>query len=364
MGKKKHSSKVSMNDIAKKLKISKNTVSLAFRGVPCINENTRDLILKTAKELGYVYKKNLSAKTNINPASRNICLIMSSSEKNRVSFFSYIQYGVEAEAKKNNINTILYYLDECEANNEIPLCIKDGIVSGILTLGNFNKNHIYNILDYGLPTVIIDQYFDDIPANYVITDNISSAYIATKFLIECGHRNIGFCGNIHRASSFYDRFVGFTKAMKHFNIPQNAYEKYCILDSDFQKLVYKDLSQGVNQIKSLPELPTAFLCCNDTEAVALYKIFEEIKINIPKDISIMGFDNDSFATRVSPELTTMNVKKEYTGARAVQLLIDIMNGANNCYQKILILANLIERQSVVNIINKSSEQFPLKNSLC
>ena len=346
MARNKSSKKVSMNDIAKKLNISKNTVSLAFRGVPCINQNTRNLILKTARELGYEYKKSPSTKRDTSTTSRNICLIMSSSEKNRVSFFSYIQYGIEAEAKKNNLNTILYYLNESDTNNDIPLCIKDGIASGILTLGNFDKNQIYTILNYGLPTVIIDQYFDDIPAHYVLTDNISSAYIATKFLVECGHRNIGFCGNIHRASSFYDRYLGFVKAMRYFNITQDVYEKYCILNSDFQKIVHKDISLAINRIRSLPALPTAFFCCNDTEAVALYKIFEEIKVNIPKDISIMGFDNDFFSTRVSPELTTMNVNKEYTGARAVQLLMDIMNGATSLFQKIAITANLIQRQSV------------------
>lgn len=351
MDRNKPSKKVSMNDIAKKLNISKNTVSLAFRGVPCINENTRNLIFKTARELGYEYKKRSREKKHASETSRNICLIMSSSEKNRVSFFSYIQYGIEAEAKKNNLNTILYYLNEYDANNEIPLCIKDGIVSGILTLGNFEKKHIMNILNYGLPTVIIDQYFDDIYADYVLTDNISSAFVATKYLIECGHKKIGFCGNIHKASSFYDRYIGYAKAMNYFNIPDDLYNKYCILDSNLIKLANSNISQATKQITSLPELPTAFFCCNDYEAVALYKILEEVNISIPRDISIIGFDNDIFATRVSPELTTMNVKKEYTGERAVQLLIDIINEKNNCHQKINIPANLIERQSVCIIKN-------------
>ncbi|HOQ00396.1 MAG TPA: LacI family DNA-binding transcriptional regulator [Acetivibrio clariflavus] len=89
-----------MEDIAKKVGMSKNTVSLALRNMPGINAQTRKLIFETAKQLGYEYKKNSSQNSSSDTSYKNICLIFSKDTHKSEGFFSYIQYGVESEAKK------------------------------------------------------------------------------------------------------------------------------------------------------------------------------------------------------------------------------------------------------------------------
>lgn len=338
--------KVSMDDIAKKLNISKNTVSLALRGMPGISEQTRKLIFDAAKELGYEYKKSLKPAANKETESKNICLILSKNIRNTIGFYSYIQFGVEGEAKRNNLNTILYYYDEDDENFETPLCIKDGMVSGIITLGHVARNNLNTIVSYNLPVVVIDEYFDNLKLDYVLTDNLCGGYMATEYLIKRGHRKIGFSGDIRWASSFYDRYYGYLKAMSDYSLQVNS--PYNLINKGMQKLVDKDIMLVVKELKSLPDLPTAFFCCNDPEAIALYKAFEIMGIKVPDDVSIIGFDNIDSARNVSPELTTMHVEKELMGIKAVQRLVEKMQDKIGVPQKILISTTLVERQSVTD----------------
>lgn len=344
--------KVNMDDIAKKLNISKNTVSLALRNMPGVSSSTRKLIIDTANEVGYVYKKSITAPAAKENESKSICLILSKNMRNLIGFYSYIQMGVEEEAKRNSLNTILYYYDEYDENFETPLCIKDDMVSGIITLGHVTRNNLNKIAGFNIPLVVIDEYYDNINLDYILTDNLCGGYMATEYLIQHGHRKIGFSGDIHQASSFYDRYYGFLKAMGDYSLQVDS--PYGLIGKGLQKYINKDISPVVNELKSLQEFPTAFFCCNDPEALALYKAFEIMGLRVPEDISVIGFDNTDAAGNVSPELTTMNVKKELMGIIAARRLVEKMQDKPCIPQKILIPTTLVERQSVMDLSSSFS----------
>jgi LacI family transcriptional regulator len=333
--------KVTMEFIAQKLGITKNTVSLALRNMPGVSQKTRNEIRQMAEKYGYKYKK--PANSNGCSKTESICLMLSNNIRNSVGFFSFIQYGIESEAKRNNLNTILYYFDD-DKEFVPPMCIKDGIVSGIVTLGPISKKTVTSILDLNLPVVIIDDFFDDIKASYILTDNLSGGYLATEYLIESGHREIGFLGNIFAAPSFCDRYMGYLKAMALYQLPVNS--SYSILDKNISSLFEESLDKAVKEIEKIPKLPTAFFCCNDSESIHLYKVLSSMGISVPEDISIIGFDDIESSKDVSPELTTMHIYKEAMGERAVKKLIDRINGEKLMEEKILLPTVLIKRQSV------------------
>jgi LacI family transcriptional regulator len=331
--------KVSMLDIAQRLGISKNTVSLALRGMPGINEQTRQLIISTANELGYSYTRN-------NDSSKNICLILSKSTRNSVGFFNYVQFGMEAEAKKQGLNVIIYYYDESIENFEVPLCIKDGMISGIITLGRVSRKTANTILGFDLPVVMVDHYFDNINIDYILTDNISSGYVATEYLIKNGHTKIGFIGNIHASISFSDRYQGYLRALSHYNIPVVS---DFIIHKSMEDLAASSPSLLVQELQSLKNMPDAIFCCNDSEAITVNKAFYELGIKVPEDISIIGFDDIEFSRSMSPELTTMRVEKEIMGKKAVEKLVKIMDDDLVMPEKLLLSTSLIERKSVTTI---------------
>jgi LacI family transcriptional regulator len=331
--------KVSMKSIAKQLGVSKNTVSLALRGIPGISENTRKLVLDTAAELGYQYRPSGRQEKS----AKNLCLVVPRSAQNSIDFFSLIQMGIEDEAKKNNMNTILHYYDESDEEFQTPLCIKDNIVSGIITLGRVSENTVKTLCSYKLPIVLVDNYFDDLEIDCVLSDNQSGGYIATEYLIRNGHRDIGFFGSIDASISYYDRYMGYTKAMmKNGLVADDNLAVFIDNDAD----LYKQAVGKLKEIQSAGSLPTAFVCRNDAGAIFLYKVLKQLDILIPEQVSVIGFDDINTAADISPELTTMQVNKEWMGRKAVMKIISLLGEPNRVGEKLLLAAKLVERNSV------------------
>ncbi|AEY67871.1 LacI family DNA-binding transcriptional regulator [Clostridium sp. BNL1100] len=332
--------KVTMDNIAEKLGISKNTVSLALRGMPGISENTRNLIEQTANGMGYRYKA--SVRKSI--MARNLCLIIAKSTRDSIGFFSYVQLGIEDEAKKNNFNTIIHYYDENDEGFETPNCVKDGMVSGIITLGRISHKTINCIIGYDLPVVMVDNYFDNLAMDCILTDNHSGGYAATEHLIDCGHTKIGFLGDISASISFYDRYQGFLKALGDRGIEFK--EVFSIIGKKLEELPKKDIEALICEMKVKAGLPDAFFCCNDAEAIVFLKVLKNMGISVPDEISVIGFDDIENAGNVTPELTTMRVQKELMGKRAVCRLIEKLEHEIKPTEKILLSACLVKRKSV------------------
>ncbi|MDP4179794.1 MAG: LacI family DNA-binding transcriptional regulator [Bacillota bacterium] len=339
--------KVSMEDIAEKLGITKNTVSLVFRNMPGISEKTRKSVLDTAKQLGYKYKRDSRSYEVRKPGLNNICLLQSKSTYDTTGFFAFIQLGIEAEAKKNNLNLILHVYDDGNENFEIPRCITEGIVAGVITIGRVSRNTAKILKSLDMPMVMVDHYYDDILVDYVLSDNLSGGYNATEYLINHGHKSLGFSGEIKAAISFYDRYLGFMKAHEANNIEFDP--RLSITDKCIGVLINESFEDAVNEIKKLPTMPSAFFCCNDYEAISIMKILNSLGYLIPSDISIFGFDNIDSSHSTTPRLSTLNVQKELMGSKAVQRLIERINNPKGPKEKILLSTEIIERQSVKNI---------------
>lgn len=337
--------KVTMDSIAMKLGISKNTVSLALRGMPGINETTRRNIEAAAESMGYRYKKSARQ-----PGTRNLCLVIAKATRDSIGFFSFIQLGIEDEAKKNNVNTIIHYYDESDEVFEIPNCVKEGMVSGIITLGRISRKTIDAIITYDLPVVMVDNYFDDLFMDCVLTDNQCGGYFATEHLINCGHTKIGFLGDIYASVSFYDRYQGYLKALREYGLEYK--EEHSIIDRKLENVANEKITLIMEAMKSQAGLPSAFFCCNDAEALVILKVLLNMGISIPGEISIMGFDDIETSRSVTPELSTMRVQKETMGRRAVSKLLNKLDNPGEPIEKILLSANIIKRQSVKSIGSK------------
>ena len=336
--------KVSMNTIAGRLGVSKNTVSLALRGIQGINENTRKLILDTAFELGYQYK----ASGKQEESARNLCLVVPKSAQDSIDFFSFIQVGIEDEAKKNKLNTILHYYDENDDGFHTPLCIREGMISGVITLGRVSEKTVRVLDTYGLPIIMVDHYFDDLEIDCVLTDNHCGGYIATEYLLKHGHTNVGFFGDIKASISFYDRYMGYLKALNNYNIEKEQDSVKFIYYSGF--CAYEETIEALKRLIEQDKLPTAFVCCNDAGAIILYKILKQLSISIPEQVSVVGFDDIDAASDISPELTTMQVKKEWMGRKAVLKLLSRFGENDGISEKLLLSATLIERNSVKKLV--------------
>jgi DNA-binding LacI/PurR family transcriptional regulator len=340
--------KVTMKDIASLLNISINAVSLALNDRVGVSEDTKVLIIKTASEIGYFDENPSYISKN---TTKNICLMIESRFFTDVPFYSKVILGIENESKKNGYDIIVNFLNTEEF--EIPACIENRKVSGILMVGTIKDEHVKIIKSYNIPIVMVDHASQLVSTDAILTQNISGAYMATQYLIDKGHRNIGFCGDIDASFSFKERWLGFYEGVREFNVNKtlNVEEisKFSVVGAIEQYVLQRNYSELAKLVSNLKVLPSAWVCSNDTTAICLYYALEILGLKVPVDASIIGFDDIDLCTVVRPQLTTIRVNRELMGEKAVKRLLWRINNGNEPYVKIGMEVSFIERESVRDI---------------
>lgn len=332
--------KISMKDIADALHVSINTVSLALNNKSGISEETRQAIIHKAKEMGYTIA------TQAKPV-RNIALLLNKRYIKNLSFYSRVVYGITNYANQNNYNVIVDFFDNDMP--ALPQAIVNNSVDGILTAGNISDKFLILLNKTHLPLVSIDYMSYHLTTDSVGTQNLQGGYSATQYVIGRGHRKIGFVGDIHYSNSLRERWLGFCSCIQDYTSTGVCQEhvKYSILGTIAPSVIHKDYRTLIDEIRVLPELPTALVCCNDETAICLYQALDSLGIHPGKDISIIGFDDVENAMLVQPNLTTMHVPKKQMGETALMRLCSRIENPALPLQDITLPVYLIERESVV-----------------
>ena len=339
--------KVTMKDIADKLNLSINAVSLALNDRVGVSEDTRGLIIKTANELGYFD----GASSYINKNTKNICLMIESRFFKEIPFYSKIILGVETESKKNNFDVITNFIDT--AQFIIPACIENRKVSGILIVGSIKDEFVREIMRYNIPIVTVDHASQLISTDAILTQNITGAYMATQYLIDKGHKDIGFCGDINASMNFKERWVGFNESLRESQIykglPIANMSRFSITGPIENLVLNRNYSELAKIVSKLEELPSAWVCISDNTAISLFYALEILGIKVPKQASIIGFDDIDLCEIIRPHLTTIRVNKELMGEKAVKKLIWRINNPSQPFEKIGLEVTVIERESVMDL---------------
>lgn len=335
--------KVSMQDIAARLGISKNAVSLALNSKPGVSEELRKMVLKAAEELNYGSFGDNKKKSNY------ILVLIPEYIINDKIFYFEIFWSIEKHTKHHGYHSIVSSVTkEMEERLLLPEMFYEINFSGIMAVGVMDKTFVKKLGSTNLPLVIVDNYYDDLPLNAVVTANIEGAYTITKYLVDNGHREIGFIAPIATTASFYERWCGYNRAMLEAGLQVNA--SYCITQSSPIEISLTDAEPIKSCINKLDRLPTAWFCGNDRIALTLAGLMLEKGINVPEDVSIAGFDDIEAANLVTPGLTTMNVNKTLLGVKAVDLLLKKIK-RNEEKEVVKIFSELVVRSSVKNIKN-------------
>lgn len=341
-------SKVTMKDIAEKLNISVNAVSIALNDKAGVSEDTRSNILKAAEELGYF---DNNPKYVHSYANKNICMILEKMHFKDLYFYSKIILGIEEEARKNGYDIIMNFFDK--GNYIIPNCLQSKKVSGVIIVGNISDEYLLELKSYNIPTILVDHTSLLESTDSILTDNKLGAFKATKYLIDKGIKEIGFFGDLEYSLSIKERFFGYQEALKTTNISRNIRElddyinMYSILEDLEKYIINSDTESILVKVKNIQKMPKAFICSNDSAAIQLNNVLKELGYSIPKDVSIVGFDDIALSNMVVPKLTTVRVNKELMGKKAVKRLIWRMSHRDEPIENIIMSVELIERNSVI-----------------
>ena len=309
---------VKLADVAQVVGVSAVTVSKALAGKSGVSEELRDKIKQIADEMGYI---SLSAsKSSVSQNTGNIGIVLAAHFLDvPISFYWKLYQHVISRLSEKNYFAILEIIStEAEKNIEIPNIIKEEKVDGIVVIGQMQKPYAdYLIRKTDIPVFFLDSYFAVDNYDTVISDGFLGTYLLTSHLIENGHRDIAFLGTIKVTSSITDRYFGYYKALLENNIPFRP------------EWIIPDREENGNNLEDyeLPdELPTAFVCNCDLTANNLILQLEFLGMNVPEDISVVGFDNYTHRNRKLKKVTTYEVEMSKMAEVCVESLLKKIAG--------------------------------------
>lgn len=248
--------------------------------------------------------------------------------------FPSIIYGIDEILSKEGYTILLGNTNnEFEKERSCLLNMLNNNLDGLIieptksVLPNPNLD-IYELFkSRGIPIVFIHAYYNHLDASYVIEDDILGGYLATKHLIDSGHRNIA---GIFKSDDMqgHTRFQGFVQAHREQSIPisEGSILWFSSQDADRIFLDVDYMQKFVHKIRNY----SALICYNDQIAIRMLNLFKQQGIRVPEDCSIVGFDNSELARQGDIKLTTVAHPKEKLGRRAASSLLALMNGKKQC----------------------------------
>jgi len=339
-------SKVTVQDIADALNLSRNTVSKALNNHPKIPETTREKVIKKAIEMKYKHFAHMET-AHFSPTSRtgNIALL-TRNDINAISFYSLTINGIEERLRAQGYNLILALVTPIDIQNKtLPPSINKKNIDGIICIEIFDKVYIETVLDTEIPTVFIDMIpnavFPGRKYSMVLMENIFSTYTLTKMLISNGHKEIGFIGDINHCQSFYERWLGFQRALMESGI--DNYADFSITLEDTNPYLSNEWME--KQLKSLKKIPTAFVCANDDIAITAMRNLKNLGFQIPDEIEVTGFDDISNAEIIDPPLTTVHAFRHELGVRTVEFLFSRIDQPERPNETLYLETRVVKRYS-------------------
>lgn len=330
--------KVTMQDIADRLGISKVTVSKALNEKDGVGAELKEKIIAASHEMGYIPPSSIKKEET----SKNIAILLNEKfADGEANFYLRCYQRLSFELSKLGYFTNLFTVNKImKDKGELAAQFSQNHICGVILLGTFKKSFVENIKSLGIPCTLMDMYDIDSEIDCVVTENIYSTYTLTNHLLECGHQDIGFVGTIYSTGSIQDRFLGYCRALLENRIEING--DWILDDRD-------DENQEVNIV--LPEkMPTAFVCNCDDTAFYFIKILNENGYQVPEDISIVSFDNDIYAELCEPKLTTVAVDIALMAMRAAELIVEKVEKPNTMKHGVVFVnGRIIYRDSVKRI---------------
>ncbi|MBN1315022.1 MAG: LacI family DNA-binding transcriptional regulator [Anaerolineales bacterium] len=332
---------ISIKDIARAAGVSHSTVSRALSKSSLVNAETRERIIKLAAEMGY--SPHSLARSLVMGRTRSIGLVITTITD---PFIAEVVQGIE-DAAQNHGYTVVLCSSRGESSREMnavdTLRSKrvDGVIVTSSRVGALYLEHLERI---GVPVVLINNHNEQSgPYTFSIgVDNQHGGRIATDHLISLGHRRIAYITGPASHSDDLARLAGYRQALEEAGIPFDP------------SLVVPGTGRTGGGERALPLLmrintpPTAAFCYNDMTAIGLMQSAAALKMAIPQDLAIVGFDDIPFASYIKPALTTVAQLKAEMGLQATEMVLALIGAKAenmNGFENRSIKAELIVRES-------------------
>lgn len=372
---------MTVREIAEQVGCSEATVSRVLNGNPAVDEELRNSVLAVAREVHYRRegrgrKSQAAARSPVKGIVEIICLQSTPYEPLAVqngaievgplqcapsadasqtwarrgfmsnSFYQPILSGITSELRQWNVRSSLQVVEH-SLDSELIAAINQPDVAGVVLLGGYGFDLSPFVSLCRHPLVMVDLTCAA-QAERVQTDNMLGVFDGFAHLTELGHRRIGFIGGPEVVSSFQDRLLAYKLKMVESGLPINP--KWISQTANH----IEQTTKAVREILLQKERPTALMCCNDMAALGVYRAASELNLEIPRDLSVVGFDDVDFASLITPALTTLAVPKMEMGrvtSRQLMLQMLASESAFGFSAVHMVPAKLVKRASTAQVLS-------------
>lgn len=338
--------KVTIQDIAKKLNLSRNTVSKALNNCDSVSYETRFLVIETAYEMGYsklspVVLNEFKVRNKIDETKSIVVLT-----RREISyFFNSVIMGISDELNKFGCKLQLNFISEQDEKNLVfPLDFMEE-VSGVIILSIFSDDYVDQIMKQNIPVVFLDapvemsslSRYGDI----VISEGRNSIRTITLDLISRGLTKIGFIGDTTYSKTISERYEGYLSALQTAGLTPDP---HVVADYHVENKFYKK-EEVEEALDRFPYMPEAIVCANDDIALSTVRHLNSKGVSVPEDVAVTGYDNVEIISQAEPMLTTVRIGNQRLGRRLVQKLMWRLQNPTFPKEVVFINAEVIFRRS-------------------
>lgn len=340
--------RVTIQDIADELGLSRNTVSKALNNAGGLADATRERIIQTAMDMGYKQFAFLAASQSMRPHEDQAPPVDGPNEISLLTtvFIDRDHFGsLTLDALQNDLikrgytfNTHRVTKDDL-AQLSLPITLHLDKTAAIICLEMFDRDYDDMVCDLGIPTLFMDGPAKTrgyvLNADQVYMDNRDGIIQLVHNMISRGVTRIGFVGNWEHCQSFLERYEAFRFAMILAGIPVE--ERFCIKQNK--------LAAIYSRLAALDDMPELFICANDFVAFEVHRSLKRLGLSVPDDILLSGFDDSSASRHWEPQLTTIHIHTQSMAYSAMHLLITRMQEPNLEFRQVYTQTDLIYRES-------------------
>lgn len=335
---------VTLKDIAREANVSVTTVSNVIHG------NYKRVAPETVEKIKMIierdnYVPNMTARSLVNKLSKIIGVINHVVPEKTGNFISDPFHSVVIEGIEKKLREKGYYMMIRTVYSEEDLfsLLRNWNIDGLIIIGLFQDDFFEKLTKANIPFVLIDSYIDNKKVLNIGLDDCKGGYLATKYLIDKGHRNIVFASPIIKKNGVVEeRLIGYKMALKEASIPfedKNVYQ---------QEITITEGIELGHKLSRRTDITAVFATADILAAGIISGLMEEGK-SVPEDVSIVGFDDLYISSLTAPRLTTIHQDPQEKGKVAVETLVSVIEGSSIENNNIVLPVSIVERNSVKQI---------------
>ena len=359
--------RVTIQDIADALGLSRNTVSKAINNTGILADTTRQKILAKAVEMGYkqfsyIDPDSLPGAPQPAPPEKNDIALISTWFLNSSHFSAMMLDKFQLDISKRGYSMSIHIArPEDIAAKRLPLSLRLEKCAAILCIEVFDPAYASFLCSTGIPLLFVDAPVDPagetLPADILIMNNSDGIGQFLKYMKEQGVNRIGYAGEYMHCRSFFERYMAFRCGLELLGIPYHR--EWCITGKPDTRYASEEGNPAENYyfhaIADMPSLPRAFICANDFVALDIMRALRRHSVKVPDDVYLLGFDDSPESRLVTPKLSTVHIHSQILGFTAAELILSRIRNPDLNFRTCSCETSLILRESTADTARKKGK---------